>query len=92
MTPQDRRQVGEDIKRIEFGWPIGMPVCRPMGGGLHEVRSNLTGNRIARIFFYVDRQQKMVLLHGIVKKTNATPASDLNLARLNMRKHEKGLT
>ena len=67
-------------------------MCRPMGGGLHEVRSNLTGNRIARIFFYVDRQQKMVLLHGIVKKTNATPASDLNLARLNMRKHEKGLT
>jgi len=33
----------------------------------------------------------MVLLHGIVKKTRATPKADLDLARLNQRKHEKGL-
>jgi phage-related protein len=68
-----------------------MPICRPMGGGLHEVRTDLAGNRIARIFFYVDRRQRMVLLHGIIKKSQATPEEDLNLARVNKRKHERGL-
>jgi phage-related protein len=46
---------------------------------------------MVRIFFYIDRRQRMVLLHGIVKKTRATPDADLDLARRNMRKHEKGL-
>ncbi len=68
-----------------------MPACRPLGDGLHEVRTNLTGNRIARVFFYVDKHQRMVLLHGILKKTRATPDSDLDLARANKRKHEKGI-
>ena len=85
MDPQDRRLVGEDIKTVEFGWPVGMPTCRPMGDGLYE------GNRMVRVFFYIDRRQRMVLLHGIVKKTRATPDADLDLARQNMRKHEKGL-
>jgi len=46
---------------------------------------------MVRVFFYIDRRQRMVLLHGIVKKTRTTPDADLNLARQNMRKHEKGL-
>ena len=91
MDAVDRRRIGEDIKTVEFGWPIGMPVCRPMGAGLHEVRTELSGNRIARVFFYVDRLQRMVLLHGIVKKTRKTPESDLTLARSNKRKHERSL-
>jgi phage-related protein len=91
MPAKDRQLIGEDIKTVEFGWPVGMPTCRPMGRGLHEVRTVLTGNRITRIFFYVDRKQRMVLLHGILKKTRATPASDLDLAWRNMRKHEEGL-
>lgn len=91
MPAKDRRLIGEDSKTVEFGWPVGMPTCRPMGRGLHEVRTVLTGNRITRIFFYVDRKQRMVLLHGILKKTRATPASDLDLAWRNMRKHEEGL-
>jgi phage-related protein len=91
MSHQDRGQIGEDIKTVEFGWPVGMPTCRLLGNGLHEVRTNLSGNRIARIFFYVDKRQRMVLLHGIVKKTRATPDADLDLARANKRKHEKGL-
>jgi phage-related protein len=91
MAPEDRRSIGEDIKVVEFGWPVGMPTCRPMGNGLHEVRTNLTRNRIARVFFYVDQKQRMVLLHGILKKTRATPESDVELARQNKRKHERGV-
>jgi phage-related protein len=91
MDPKDRRLIGEDIKTVESGWPVGMPTCRPMGDGLYEVRTRLPENRMVRVFFYIDRGQRMVLLHGIVKKTRATPDADLDLARQNMRKHEKGL-
>jgi phage-related protein len=91
MAPADRRLIGQDIQTVEFGWPLGMPTCRPLGDGLHEVRTMLEGNRIARVFFYVDRNQRMILLHAILKKTRATPASDLDLARQNKRKHEKAL-
>jgi phage-related protein len=69
----------------------GRSACRPLGDGLHEVRTNLADNRIARIFFYVDKRQRMVLLHGFVKKTQQTPARDLALARTNKRKHERSL-
>lgn len=35
----DRQVIGIDIKTVEFGWPISMPVCRPMGSGLYEVQN-----------------------------------------------------
>ena len=76
----DRRIVGEDIKDVEYAWPIGMPLVRSLGHGLWEVRSALTSGRIARVIFTVD-YGCMVLLHGFVKKTQATPKADLDLAR-----------
>jgi phage-related protein len=88
---EDRKRIGEDIKTVEFGWPIGMPVCKPLGSGIHEVRTSLTQNRIARVLFYVDKKGRMVLLHGFIKKTQKTPDEDLELARSNKSKHEKGL-
>ena len=84
----DRKQIGVDIKTVEFGWPLGMPVCRPLGDGLYEVRSSLSGNRIARVLFYIDSAGRMVLLHGFVKKTQKTPTADMELARRNKRMHE----
>lgn len=87
----DRKQIGVDIKTVEFGWPIGMPVCRPLGDGLYEVRSNLSGDKIARVLFYIDIRGRMVLLHGFIKKTQKTPQSDLELARKNKRIHEAEL-
>ena len=89
---EDRRRIGEDIKTVEFGWPIGLPACRPLGKGLQEVRTDLPDNRIGRVFFYVDSRQRMVLLHGIIKKTARTPERALELARANQRKHERSLT
>jgi len=87
---EDRKRIGEDIKTVEFGWPIGMPVCRPLGGGLYEVRTTLAQNRIARILFYIDKNGRMVLLDGFIKKTQKSPEDDLDLARRNMIAHQKG--
>lgn len=79
LEQEDRRIIGTDIRTVEFGWPIGMPVCRPMGNGLFEVRSTITGKRIARILFCI-HEGTMVLLHGFVKKTRKTPDTDLAAA------------
>src|SRR5580693_2861813 len=86
-SPEDRKRIGEDIKTVEFGWPIGMPVCRPLGEGIYEVRTNLAQNRIARVLFYIDKKGRMILLHGFIKKTQKTPDEDLDLARRNKNKH-----
>lgn len=88
---EDRKRIGEDIKTVEFGWPIGMPVCRPLVAGIYEVRTRLSQNRIARILFYIDRKGRMVLLHGFIKKTPKTPKEDLDLARRNKTQHQKGM-
>jgi phage-related protein len=91
-SPEDRKLIGEDIKTVEFGWPVGMPVCRSLGGGLCEIRTHLTQDRIARVLFYIDAKRRMVLLHGFIKKTQKTPLNDLELARKNKSKHERGLS
>lgn len=79
LDKDDRRQIGEDIKTVQFGWPVGMPVCRPMGKGLFEVRSRISDGRIARVLFCF-HENRMVLLHGFIKKSQKTPKPDLDLA------------
>jgi len=91
LSREDRKLIGTDIMTVEFGWPIGMPVCRSLGRGLNEVRSNVSGNQISRVLFYVDKRGRMVLLHGFIKKTQKTPDEDLKLAASNKSKHERGL-
>ena len=76
----DRKVIGTDIAAVEYGWPLGLPVCRPLGKGLYEVRSSLAGKRIARTIFTIAGGE-MVLLHGFIKKTRKTPKADLDLAR-----------
>lgn len=89
LPKEERRLIGEDIKTYELGWPVGMPVSRPLGGGLHEVRTDLPGNRISRVSFYIDRKGRMILLHGFVKKTRKMPKDDLKLARQRKLRHEE---
>lgn len=79
LSGEDRRTLGQDIATAEFGWPVGMPLCRSLGKGLFEIRSDISGKRIARVIFAVIDEQ-MVLLHGFVKKTQKTPKPDLDLA------------
>lgn len=81
LDDQSRRIIGRDIATAEFGWPIGMPLSRSLGGGLYEIRSNISGKRIARVIFVLHRGRMVQLLHGFVKKSQKTPKSDLGLAR-----------
>jgi phage-related protein len=83
-----RAIIGQDLMRLQFRWPVGMPLCRPLGDGLWEVRSNCPGNRIARLLFcLVDG--KIVVLHGFIKKTQKTPDDDMKLARRRKREFDR---
>ncbi len=79
QLPEDERHIiGEDLKTLQFRWPLGMPLVRSLGGGLWEVRSRLP-TRIARCLFYAPKG-RLVLLHGFIKKTQKTPPEDKALA------------
>lgn len=76
------------MKTVQMGWPLGMPLVRKMGRDLWEIRIHLH-RRIARIMFTVDGSD-MVLLHGFIKKSQATPEDDLDLAKARLRQLRNG--
>ena len=79
-----RKVIGEDIKTLQFGWPVGMPLSRKLSENLWELRSRLAFG-IARVFFTI-YDHKIVLLHGFVKKTQKTPTNELSTARRRLTK------
>jgi phage-related protein len=83
LPDEDRRIIGEDLKTVQFGWPLGMPLVRKMESGLWEVRIRLP-YRIARLFFTCSGG-RMILLHGFIKKSQKTPTDDLELAKARLR-------
>ena len=90
LKKEDRKIIDEDIKTIQFGWPLGMPLVRKMDADLWEARCRLP-NRIARVVFTI-QQDTMILLHGFIKKSQKTPPSDLNAAKkrlIQFKEHEK---
>lgn len=84
LTVEDRKTIGIDIKTVQYGWPLGMPLVRKMEPGLWEVRCDIADG-IARVLFTAKAGQ-MVLLHGFVKKTQKTPDNELKTARNRLKK------
>ena len=89
LAPHDRRAIGADIKTVQLGWPLGMPLVKKIADGLWEIRTHLH-DRIARIFFTVIGQT-VLLLHGFFKKSQATPAKDLALANARLKQVRSAL-
>lgn len=83
LSSEDRRAIGVDLKTVQFGWPIGMPIVRKIEPDLWEVRSRIQ-NGIARTLFTVVGTD-IVLLHGFVKKSQKIPKDDLQTARARLK-------
>ena len=83
LDPEDRQAIGLDLMRIQYRWPIGMPLCRSLKDGLWEVRTTLPSRRIARTLFCV-HAEAIIVLSGFIKKTQKTPDDELALARHRM--------
>jgi len=80
LPEAERRVIGKDLLRAQWRWPIGMPLCRPLGNGLWEIRTDLPTKRTARVLLCLYRNH-LVALHGFIKKTRKTPDEDLEIAR-----------
>ena len=80
LPEAERQVVGKDLLRAQWRWPVGMPLCRPMGNGLWKIRTDLPTKLAARVMLCLYREH-LVALHGFIKKTRATPDEDLALAR-----------
>ncbi|MBT7117800.1 MAG: type II toxin-antitoxin system RelE/ParE family toxin [Campylobacteraceae bacterium] len=79
LDKEDRKSIGVDIKTIEYGFPIGMPVCKKLASKLYEVRSNISSKRIARVIFTIESKY-MILLNGFIKKDQKTPKSEIDIS------------
>lgn len=87
--PQIERQaVGRDLLKAQWRWPVGMPLCRPLGLGLWEIRTELPTGRIARVLICV-YSNRLVALHGFIKKTRTTPDAEMSIARKRQKELER---
>lgn len=82
LSAGEKKVVGEDLKAVQIGFPIGLPLCRPLGDGLYEIRSSLPSKRELRLIFFFDRaRQCLLVVHALFKKSAKLPKGDLDLAR-----------
>jgi phage-related protein len=88
LPEADRRAIGKDLLRAQWRWPAGMPLCRPLGHGLWEIRTDLPTKRTARVLLCLYREH-LVALHGFIKKTRTTPDEDLPLVRKRQKELER---
>lgn len=84
LAKDDRRRVGLDLLRVQENWPVGMPVCKPLGHGLWEVRTTLADHSAARVLFFL-ADAEICVVHGFVKKSQSAPRHELELARKRMK-------
>lgn len=89
LDATSRHAIGLDLQRVQYRWPVGMPLVRPMRLGLFEVRTDLPGGRIARVLFSF-HDGELYALHGFIKKSRRTPPEDLKLARGRKKEVENG--
>jgi phage-related protein len=88
LPEAERQAIGKDLLRAQWRWPVGMPLCRPLGKGLWELRTDLPTKRTARVLLCFYREH-LVALHGFIKKTRTTPDEDLALARTRQKELER---
>jgi len=88
LPQAERHAIGKDLLRAQWRWPVGMPLCRALGAGLWEIRTNLPTKRTARVLLCL-HSGHLIALHGFVKKTRTTPDGDLALARKRQRELER---
>lgn len=83
LPVEDRKTIGDDIRTVQFGWPIGMPLVEKLDARLWEVRTRL-GGRISRVIFAI-LDGEMILLHGFIKKTRRISKTDIETAKARLK-------
>lgn len=79
LSDEDKKSLGADIMAVEMLWPVGYPRVRKLEKDLWEIRSVISDKRLVRIFFTVC-ENRVILLHSIIKKSKKTPKYDIDVA------------
>jgi phage-related protein len=87
LPSDDMKEIGADIERIQWRWPVSMPLVRTLGGGLFEVRTKIDTLQYRVLFCIAD--SSMVLLHGFVKKSRAAP-DEIAIGRKRLKELKEG--
>lgn len=88
LPADDKKTVGGDLKTLQFGYPIGMPLCRPVGK-LWELRSSLPSRRELRLLWFFHKlTQTIVVVHAFIKKFQKTPQKDIDLGEARKGEYE----
>jgi len=72
LDESERNEIGKDLRRAQWRWPVSMPLRRPMRDGLWEIRTDLPTKRTVLVFLCLYRNH-LVALHGFVKKRALHP-------------------
>jgi phage-related protein len=78
-----RRELGKAIFDLQKGSSLGMPLSRPMPDvalGVEELRVR-DSSGIYRTFYYKKSKRGILILHALGKKTQKTPAREMDIAR-----------
>jgi phage-related protein len=71
-------------RMVVFGPDLGMPHTRPLGKGLFELRMK-SKEGIGRVLFCTLASQRIMMLHGFIKKSQKMPSKEIKLARIRMK-------
>ena len=87
LIKEDKKVVGADIRVVQTSFPIGLPLVRKIKPGLWEIRSDIKDG-ISRVFFTFVNEE-IILLHGLVKKTQKTPQKEIDVAMVRMKEFKR---
>jgi len=85
LPKNEKKVIGDDVRTVEFDYPVGMPLVEKIENNLWEVRSKFKDG-IARVIFTV-ADKEMILLHGFKKKTQRLTVHDLKLVRHRLKQY-----
>jgi phage-related protein len=76
------------LSKLLYTPKLGLPYTKAFGDGLFEIRARGQGG-IGRAFFCTMVGKRVVILHGFIKKTQATPPDEIKIARKRMKEIEQ---
>ena len=81
LEPKMRNKAVRSLELLEeFGNALREPNSKALGDGLFELRIKFSSD-ITRVFYFFYVGNRIILTNGFVKKTQKTPAAEIELAR-----------
>jgi phage-related protein len=81
LPADDRKVVGRDLMRLQIGYPMGPPLCKPLKPPIWELRSSVPSKREVRLLYFFDGpSQVIVVVHAFIKARRTTPKADIDIA------------